>query len=611
MVEFHFTQPLAGENPAQLLEGDEVVAVVDDSPEITLLLSHYLNSQGFTVVQAGSASAFQNILQSKNIALVLLDIGLPDRNGDELLKDIVPAYPDLGIIMVTGTTDIDIALGCLRQGADDYLTKPVSIKDFSRTVLNTLKKRRLVINGRRFQKELETTNNRMQFLHQLNYKMNTAYLNARELKAILKAILIGITADEGLRFNRAFLALLDKETERLNGHIAIGTSSREMAGQIWESIKQQGIQLDDILNSGLGDENSTDPITNSIIQSLSVPTTDHDHILIYALRNKKTVYVEHGHAEGCLVPESLTESLQQSSFIVVPLYSPSRSFGVIIVDNFITQAPITPPDINDLEIYASQASLAIEHSHLYEEMALKIAELESVTTELKNNKDLLLKAERSITINRISSQLLHALRNPITSIGGTARLLTRKSKDPYTTDFLKIITGETDKIERTLEDLFSYTEETEQPSTPFHLYSILRETAFIFYSRFKDYNIEYELNLEEAGPLLCLNENKIRQAFSHLIRNSTEAMVQGGRLIIEGVEREDSVTISISDTGPGIPEELLQRAMEPFYTTKMYGNGMGLALVKQIIAAHNGSFSIENNRPHGLKATVTLPKSIV
>ncbi|MFT5702525.1 MAG: signal transduction histidine kinase/DNA-binding response OmpR family regulator [Desulforhopalus sp.] len=608
MVESHFSQHLKTINPTELLEPGEVVAVVDDSPEITLLLSHYLTDQGFTVVQAASAAEFLNILQFQKIALVLLDIGLPDRDGDDLLKDIVPAYPDLGIIMVTGTTDIDTALGCLRQGADDYLTKPVSIKEYSRTVINTLKKRRLIINNRRFQRELQNTNNRMQFLHQLNYKMNTAYLNARELQAILKAILIGITADEGLRFNRAFLALENEDTHLLEGRIAIGTSSKTKAGQIWESIKQQGIQLDDILNSGLGDQNPTDPITNNIIQDLRIPTDDRENILIFSLRNRKTIAVYDGKADDCDVQNSLIESLQQSSFVVVPLYSPSRSFGVIIVDNFITQTPITPADICDLEIFASQASLAIEHSYLYEDMAKKIAELELVTTELEKNKDLLLKAERSITINRISSQLLHALRNPITSIGGTARLLTRKSTDPYTTDFLKIITSETDRVEQTLEDLFSYTEGKEFQHSPYHLYSIIRETAFIFYSKFKKYNIEYQLRLEEKGPQINLNENKIRQVFSHLIRNSTEAMENGGVLEIEAVEKEESVIITISDTGPGIPENLLQRVMEPFYTTKPYGNGMGLPLTKQIIAAHKGSFSLKNRQPHGIRATVCLPK---
>ena len=68
---------------------------------------------------------FTNLMATENIALVLLDIGLPDQNGIEVLKDIVPAHPDLGIIMVTGTTDIDIALDCLRHGADDYLPKPI------------------------------------------------------------------------------------------------------------------------------------------------------------------------------------------------------------------------------------------------------------------------------------------------------------------------------------------------------------------------------------------------------------------------------------------------------------------------------------------------------
>lgn len=608
MVEFHFSEHLQEIAPSKLLGQGEVVAVVDDSPEVSLLLSHYLTDKGFTVVHAASAKEFEELLENHQVALVLLDIGLPDRNGDELLEEIVPAHPDLGIIMVTGTTDIDTALACLRQGADDYLTKPVFIKEFARTVENTLKKRRLVINNRLFQKELQNTNSRMQFLHQLNYTMNTAYLNARELQAILKAILIGITADEGLRFNRAFLALENEQTHQLEGRIAIGTSSRTKAGEIWESFKKQGIQLEDILSSGLGDDNSTDVTTNRIIQEIRVPMSEDNSVLIYSLKNKKTIFVENGVAKDCYVPETLIDSLQYSQFVVVPLFSPTRSFGVIIVDNFITHAPISHADINDLEIFASQASLAIEHSYLYEEMARKIDELQLVTKELEQNKDLLLQAEKSITINRISSQLLHALRNPVTSIGGTARLLTRKVEDPYTTNFLKIITDETDRIEQTLEDLFNYTEEKTGHQQQYHLYPLIRETAFIFYSRFKKQNIDYQLCFEGNGPYLFVNENKIRQVFSHLIRNSTEAMLDGGSLVIEAFEEEKCFIVSITDSGPGIPEEQIHKAMEPFYTTKSYGNGMGLALVQQIISAHKGSFTIKNVSPHGLKATISLPK---
>ena len=250
MVEIFLPQySVSSLSVAELLAPGEVVAVVDDSPEVVLLLSHYLTTQGFTVVSAGTAGNFYQLMATENIALVLLDIGLPDQNGVEILKDIAPSYPDLGIIMVTGTTDITVALECLRQGADDYLTKPIGVNQLSYTVQNTLQKRRLAINNRLFQQELEKTNARMRFLHHLTLKMNTAYLNTVELQGILQAILVGITSNDGLRFNRAFLAMYSKDGNYLEGKLAIGPASREHAGQVWDSIREKGLQLDDILNT--------------------------------------------------------------------------------------------------------------------------------------------------------------------------------------------------------------------------------------------------------------------------------------------------------------------------------------------------------------------------
>ena len=109
--------------------------------------------------------------------------------------------------------------------------------------------------------------------------------------------------------------------------------------------------------------------------------------------------------------------------------------------------PISIEDINGLEIFAGQASLAIEHSQLYADMAEKIAALELVTQELEKSKDLLVEAERATAIGQMSAQLLHAIRNPLTSIGGTSRLLVKKTNDPYISNFLNIITQESSKIE--------------------------------------------------------------------------------------------------------------------------------------------------------------------
>ncbi len=594
---------------AELLSPGEVIAVVDDSSEIVLLLTHYLTSQGFTVVSAGSASRFYQLMATENIALVLLDIGLPDQNGYEILKDIAPSHPDLGIIMVTGTTDIGVALDCLRQGADDYLPKPIGVNQLSYTVQNTLQKRRMAINNRLFQQELEKTNARMRFLHHLTLKMNTAYLNTVELQGILQAILVGITSNDGLQFNRAFLAMYSKDGNLLEGKMAIGPASREHAGQVWTSIKEKGLQLDDILSTIQKKNNMDDVEVNKIIHSLRISTTEEDHVLLHASRLKRPIFVQDGVAEGYRIPENFLRIFGESTFVVVPLYSPSKALGVMIVDNFVTGAAITSEDINGLEIFASQASLAIEHSHLYNEMAEKIAALELVTQELDKSQSLLVEAERTAVIGQMSAQLLHAIRNPLTSIGGTSRLLVKKTSDPYISNFLNIITQESAKIEMVLEDLFSFVEDTELKLGVHPLYSLIRKTVMIFYITMKNQKIAYTMALDGPGPSLMIDENKIHQVFLNLIRNSLEAMPDGGTLRIEATEDEQLVTIRISDTGPGIPLETLPHVKDPFFTTKIYGNGIGLALVEQIVQAHGGTFSIRNSPTGGTLATVRLPKN--
>ncbi len=367
------------------LEPDESIVIVDDSQDIVFIFKSLLSDEGFSVFTAANAAELYQILEHENIALTILDIGLPDKDGTEVLTDLVPKYPDMGIIMLTGTTELTVAMDCLRQGADDYLAKPVTLDEFRRAIHKTLQKRRLTIDNRRYQKQLELTNYRTQFLHQLNLKMNSAYLSSIELDTVLRSILIGITAEEGLKFNRAFLLLFNKEYTELQGKMAIGPPDRADAGRVWEEIKQQDLHLTDILDSVKISGENSDKELNSVVQSLTVPTDNQDHILIQACSCRHSIHVVNGMAGHQAVSDQLLGTLQESTFIITPLFSPDKSLGVIIADNFVTGAPISSDDINSLEIFANQASLAIEHSHLYKDMLNKIEELEGVTQELEKN----------------------------------------------------------------------------------------------------------------------------------------------------------------------------------------------------------------------------------
>ena len=592
--------------PIQLINPDEVIVVVDDSPDIFILFQDFLSSQGFTVLHATTAAELFQLLPTRNVALALLDIGLPDRKGTEILPDLVRNYPDLAIIMITGTADLQTALSCLRLGADDYLTKPMHLADLNHAIKATLEKRRLVIDNRIYQQKLEATNIRTQFLHQLNLKMNTAYLSSGELDDVLQAILVGITAGEGLQFNRAFLALFDQEHQVLQGRLAIGPSSREEAGRVWEEIKIKNLHLSDIIKNFKNSLQDVNQGVNRIIRELSVPITATDHTLIRACAERKSVFVEHGQAPNYPVTAQLLDLLQGDTFIIVPLFSPSQSLGVIIADNFITQRPITIGDIMDLEIFASQASLAIEHSYLYTSILHKMQELEAITQELEKNKDLLVEAERYSALGHMSAQLVHAIRNPITSIGGTAKMLTRKTADPDILKFLDSMVQDAAKIESTLEDLFNFVAESETQKTNQPLYPLIRKSVMLLYGAMKKQGITYQLNLNEPEPYLHIDGQKIRQMFLHLLRNAVEAMPNGGLLSVNIKQDPQSVSIIIADSGIGILNGNMAKVADPFFTTKIYGTGMGLTLVKKIVAEHQGTFSLQPGPVSGTVATVTL-----
>jgi len=595
----------------ELLEGAELILLVDDYPDIVVLLKEFLHEHDLPAETVGSADGMYAFLEKFPVALILLDIGLPDADGLSLLPVLTKKYPDTAIIMLTAVTDLGTALDCIRNGADDYLTKPVQFTDVFNRIRKVLEKRRLTINNRRYQRQIEQARFRIQLLHELTLKMNSAYLGMVELDEILQAILVGITAEEGLQFNRAFLALFDESGEQLLGRLAIGPSCRDEAGRIWQQMREEDLRFHEILESIKEKCFLGDTEVNLIVRSLKISALETEHILIRAVRQRKSINVVKGVCSECEVPSGLMELLEEKSFVVVPLYSPSRPLGVIIADHFITGKLIDRDLISDLESFASQASLAIEHCHLYMAMEKKIKELEDVTQELEKNKDLLVEAERYSALGHMAAQLAHNIRNPITSIGGTARMLSRRVQDPSLLKFFNIMTGEATKIEATLQDLFNFVAtSTQQMKEKASLTTLVHKALMLHYNVMKKQHIENRVKVPEQDVVFEMDRRQVHQMIVHLIRNSIEAMPEGGTLFITLTLEDGIARLAIKDTGVGMDSFNVHRAMEPFYTTKTQGTGMGLALVNRTVKDHGGTVNIKSMPGGGTEVTVSLPCAI-
>ncbi|HEU5182894.1 MAG TPA: HD domain-containing phosphohydrolase [Candidatus Polarisedimenticolia bacterium] len=131
------------------------VLVVDDEPAIRDLLLEGLKDSGFECSVAANGSEALEALRRRCFALVLSDIDMPGMDGVRLLQRVKEAHPDVEVVMITGVVDVEVALRAMRMGANDYLTKPFNLEEVRLTVERALEKRRLVLENREYQRDLE------------------------------------------------------------------------------------------------------------------------------------------------------------------------------------------------------------------------------------------------------------------------------------------------------------------------------------------------------------------------------------------------------------------------------------------------------------------------
>ena len=133
----------------------EKILIVDDEASIRRLVSMKLSGEGYECQEAGSAEQALVALTREPVSLVLLDVKMPGKSGMELLPEIKARFPDTAVVMATATTDVSIAIECMKQGAYDYITKPFDLEDISYSVHRALEKRWLELENKAYQEHLK------------------------------------------------------------------------------------------------------------------------------------------------------------------------------------------------------------------------------------------------------------------------------------------------------------------------------------------------------------------------------------------------------------------------------------------------------------------------
>ncbi len=276
------------------------------------------------------------------------------------------------------------------------------------------------------------------------------------------------------------------------------------------------------------------------------------------------------------------------------------------VDVVRKDGELIPIRLNAAIVYEGErevASIGFFHD-MREEFRMK-AQLQKTQVQL-------LQAEKMSSLGKLSAGVAHQLNNPLGGITLYAKLILEEYDLPEAArEDMDRILHEAQRCRDTVKELLEFARQTSHMMRSQNLNKALSRTLFLLENQSLFQNIEIIRNFDERLPEIPVDIQQMNHVFMNIILNAAQAMEGKGRLTLKtGLTADgERVLLEIADTGPGIPEDVVDHIFEPFFTTKEEGKGtgLGLSMVYGIVLDHNGKISVESKPGEGATFLIELP----
>ncbi len=282
----------------------------------------------------------------------------------------------------------------------------------------------------------------------------------------------------------------------------------------------------------------------------------------------------------------------------------------------LTQASqsVASTHIPGLLIFASREENAYDDEHL--ELLSNIAHL---VTHSFGKTIKMAEQKRLAAIGEFTSGIVHEVRNPLTTIGLALKYFSRLELDEDGAQWSEISNREASRMARLLEDILLYSKPIQLDLTQVNIIAFVEE-FIISHKRLCEeakLDINYHFSLSQPNNattvpdvlLINIDSDRLKQILLNILRNAIEAAKDQSviRCTLSNNPEAHTVIITINNQGDIIPEEVLKRIGEPFFTTKNRGTGLGMGIVKRMVEAHSGKLTISSSPEKGTDVAITLP----
>jgi signal transduction histidine kinase len=333
-------------------------------------------------------------------------------------------------------------------------------------------------------------------------------------------------------------------------------------------------------------------------------TLDKDHSVVHYLSNYRFLYLNEIISDRSLA----LWLLQQKVSLGIPVKVGGELKAFFLLGDKESGLPYSMQDIKDLCQIAGLMAVVAKSDELAQMQVTLQKLVDARSQQLREIQDELVQKERLAAIGSLAGEVSHELRNPLQVIGNARYILEKrlnKTTDPKVRSQIQMLKSQVSSMSRIIGNMLDFTRNRRLILETCSIHELLREVVHLVEV---PSNIKVRFKFSSIIPEVTVDVQEFRQALINLMTNACEAMSQGGALTIETqLLHEDHMEIKIKDTGCGIPPEYLNRLFEPFSTTKVRGNGLGMAVVKKVINQHHGTIEVESTVGEGTCFIIQQP----
>ncbi|WP_241674900.1 ATP-binding protein [Paenibacillus luteus] len=219
--------------------------------------------------------------------------------------------------------------------------------------------------------------------------------------------------------------------------------------------------------------------------------------------------------------------------------------------------------------------------------------------------ELLRRSEKLTTVGQLAAGVAHEIRNPLTTLRGFLQLQQESKK--LTLSHVTLMLSELDRINLIVGEFLILAKPQATRFVAKDVRNVLQDVIALMNSEALLHNIEFRISFTEEACLISCEENQLKQVFINLLKNAIEAMPSGGTIHIYITYKRDYISITITDEGVGIPDEMIPKIGDPFFTGKETGTGLGIMVSQRIINSHRGTLDIKSQVNVGTTVHLQLP----